>query len=138
MVINSQQCMDVFPDNKPYRFFTPLKSQLTLKGVWKVALIDIKIPQNNHLFVEKDLYIFSIMCGESVVDGVSQPLLRRVCPSSSEFDYYSFKHPCYVSVIKHELFDIEFYIKDEHRDKASFLNQPLTLTLHFKAYLFLY
>ena len=97
MVINSQQCMNVFPDNKPYRFVTHLKLQLSLNGVWKVALIDIKIPQNNHRFEEKDLYIFSNMCGESIVDGVSQPLLRRIYPSSSEFDYYSFIHPSYVS-----------------------------------------
>ena len=67
--------------------FTHLKSQLTLNGVWKVALMDIKIPQNNHMLEEKDLYLFSNMCGESVVDGVSQSLLRRVCPISSEFDY---------------------------------------------------
>lgn len=138
MIVNSQQSASVFPDNKPFKFFTHLKSKLALNGVWKVALIDIKIPPNNHMFEQKDVYLFSNMCGESIIDGVYKPLLRRVCLSSSESDLFYFRHTSYVSVIKNELFDIEFYITDEHGDRASFLTRPVTLTLHFKAYPFLF
>lgn len=88
MIVNSQQSASVFPDNKPFHFFTHLKLKLALNGVWKVALIDIKIPLNNHIFEQKDVYSFSNMCGESIIDGVYKPLLRRVCLSSSESDFF--------------------------------------------------
>lgn len=138
MIVNSQQSASVFRDNKPFHFFTHLKSKLSLNGVWKVAVVDIKIPLDSDVFLQKDVYLFCNMCGESIVDGVYQPLLRRICLSASESDLFSFQHISYVPVIKNELFDIEFYITDEHGDKPPFLTRPVSLTLHFKSYPFLF
>ena len=73
-----------------------------------------------------------------MVGGIFQPLLRRICLISTDTYYYTFDNLLYISTIKIEVFDIEFYLTDENGDLAKFLPQPVSLTLHFKSYPFFY
>lgn len=135
MIVNSNQNLDYFPNNKPFKFWTHLQSPLNLKGMWKIALVDVKIDVNT-LYESKDVYLYCNICGESLVDGTLQPLLRRISLLSSESGFYSFEHLSYMNVTKYDFYDVEFYIKDEHGDLCTFLVNPVTLTLHLKSYPF--
>jgi hypothetical protein len=73
-----------------------------------------------------------------MVNGIFQPLLRRLCLISTDTDYYTFDNLLYISTIKSEVFDIKFYLTDENGDLAKFLTQSVSLTLHFKSYPFFY
>ena len=76
-----------------------MKTPLNLKGLWKVALVDIKI-DIDPLLGQKDVCLYCDVCGESIVDGNVYPLLPRICLMSSDSGYYTFEHLCYIDVIK--------------------------------------
>jgi len=137
MTVNSDKSINYFPNNKPYCFFTHLQSSLKLQENWRVSLIDIKIPIHD-VFNEKDVYLHCNICTKHMVDGIFQPLQRRICLISTDTGYYTFDNLLYISTIKSEVFDIEFYLTDENGDLGTFLTQPVSLTLHFKAYPFFY
>jgi len=127
MIINSNKNLDIYPHNRPHKFRTYLQTPITLKSKWKVALVDIKLSATN------DLYIYSNICGDTIVDGNKQPLLRRIC-CSSQTDHYQFDQLTYIPVTKSELRDIEFFITDEQGNQASFLKNQVSITLHFRSY----
>lgn len=43
MIVNSDGCLDYFPNNKPHRFVTHLQTPLNLRENWKVALVDMTL-----------------------------------------------------------------------------------------------
>ena len=49
---------------------------------------------------------------------------------------YSFESAFYRPILKKEIYEMEFHIETVTGELASFLNQPLMLTLHFKKYPF--
>ena len=42
--------------------------------------------------------------------------------------------PFYLPILKQEIYELEFYIETEAGDLASFLSEPLMITLRFKSY----
>lgn len=71
-----------------------------------------------------------------IVDGEKKPLLRKFLCNTTGNWTSNFTNPQYVSVKQNEIYDIDMYITDKNNNLASFLNQPVTLTLHFKSYPF--
>lgn len=137
MVVNSNQSLDYFPRNKPYHFQVHLKTPLLLEGVWKIGLSEIQIEDNHTWTDHGHLYIYTNICDESIIDGERAPLLRRLMSNEQGFWNSMFNPVFYLTVRKSEIYDIEFYIKSDKDQFATFLTQPVTLTLHFKAYPFL-
>ena len=81
----------------------------------------------------KMLYIYSNICSESIVDGYYRPLLRQVKLGGAQF---TFSDLHYLSVNKTQVDDIEFCIKDEINELASFLTDSTSIMLHFCSYPF--
>ena len=87
----SDECNDYLSDNKPYKFKINLKAPLILKGFWTVALVEFycslppKAPKN-----ESVLHLFANICKESVIDGESKPILRRIQSSKKNQWMHSF------------------------------------------------
>lgn len=69
-----------------------------------------------------------------VVDGEVQSVLRRIVFNGQTPQI--FNSPLYVDVIKNEITNLEIVIRNRKGNLASFLTNPLSLTLHFKAYPF--
>jgi len=65
IIVNSDMNLDYYPSNKPFKFWTHLKTPLNLKGLWKVALVDIKI-DIDPLFEHKT-YIYIAMYAASLL-----------------------------------------------------------------------
>ena len=135
MIINSDQCQSLFPSNKAYHFRTHLKAPLSLQGTWKVALTEIYITESSPLPYKK-LYLYSNICGDSIVDGEYHPLLRRLINDHVGYWAEIYELPNYVPVKRSEIIDIEFYIKDEAGNYTSLLTNPVSITLHFRSFPF--
>lgn len=69
-----------------------------------------------------------------VVDGEVQSVLRRIVFNGQTPQI--FNSPLYVDVIKNEITNLEIVIRNREGNLASFLTNPLSLTLHIKAYPF--
>lgn len=82
------------------------------------------------------LYIYSDICGESIVKGEERPLLRRVEKNKKNGWGYTFDSPYYLPIRKKDLRQFQLYIQQEDGSSASNLKEPLYITLHLKPYLF--
>jgi hypothetical protein len=101
MVVSNEANLNIYPENRPFKFRTYLQTPLVLKSKWKVVIIDINLSQGQQ---SQDLYVYSDICGETIVDGSGQPLLKCICANT--IAYTEFKHLNYVSVTKSEIRDI--------------------------------
>lgn len=134
--VQSDESDNYFDDNKTFRFKVHLQLPLYLEGVWKVALVDFHATENKKTRASPGLYIYSDLCGESIVKGEERPLLRRLEKNKkSEWDY-NLDTPYYVPVKKKELREFEIHIKQDDDTFASVLVKPVRLTLHLKRYPF--
>ena len=136
--VRSDECNDYFSDNKPYKFQIHLKAPLILKGFWTEALVEFYCSQPSKAPKRNDnvLHLFANICKESVIDGECKPILRRIPSSKKNQWMHSFSSPFYLPVLKQEIYEMEFYIETEAGKLASFLSEPLMLTLRFKSYPF--
>lgn len=110
MIVNSDQCQSFFPSNKAYHFRTHIKAPLSLEGTWKVALTEIYITESSPLPYKK-LYLYSDICGDSIVDGEYHPLRRRLINDHVGYWVEIYELPNYIPVKRSEITDIEFYKK---------------------------
>ena len=79
-------------------------------------------------------YIYSNVCGESIIEGINAPLLRRVVTNTNKNKIFTSLY--YIPVVKGEFNEIEIQIKNEKGALANYLKEPVTLLLHFRAFPF--
>ncbi len=136
ITVRSDQSLKYWPDNKPSHFRIHLKSPLKIEGLWLVAITDIyarlRISGTDRTHWYKHLYISSDMCTESIVGDKYSPLLRAIFPTSAGRWMRSFALPQFVALRVKELSEVDILITDENDLPASFLTDPVTLTLHFR------
>ena len=134
VILSSNKSTNYFPQNKPYKFKSHLSAPLVLDGTWKVALVETDITSS--LSKTDPLYLHSNICDESIVDGDRKPLLRRL--TSTDVGSWSdiFPSPHYVPVKTKDIYEIEISISDDKDNLSSFIDQPSTVTLHFKSFPF--
>lgn len=63
---------------------------------------------------------------------VRKSLFRRVVQTISRKWGVIYEAPIYLSMNKKEIYEFEIYIKDVEDRSASFLQEPVLITLHFK------
>ena len=133
--IRSNESNHLFPENKPWHFKIHLKSPLVLKENGSVSLLEFQATASksrNLYSTNQTLFVFSNICSESIIDGEKKPLLRRVSMIKMRKWESIFNSPIYLSTNVNELFEFEIYIKDLQGHDASFLQDPVQLTLHIK------
>lgn len=136
-IVSSDSSLQYFPQNKAYHFKCHLNTPLNLEGVWKVALVEATISSSKQQKVFKPLYVYSNICGESIVDGDKQPILRKLIGNSSNNWDAIFEVGHYMPVKINSISDIDIYITTREGVLASFLDRPSNITLHFKAFPFI-
>ena len=93
VTMSSDKALKYFPQNKSYTF-----KPLLLEGVWRVALVDVDIISSTSK--TDAIYLYSSICGESIVEGEKRPLLRRL-PANARGNWSTvIEAPHYVSVKK--------------------------------------
>lgn len=135
--VQSDESDDYFDDNKTFRFKIHLQLPLYLEGFWKVALVDFHAREKKTTTkASSGLYIYSDLCGESIVKGEERPLLRRLEKNKKNEWDYNLDTPYYLPVKKKELREFDIHIKQDDDTVASVLVKPVRLTLHLKRYPF--
>jgi len=140
LYVSSDDSTEYFSDNQAYKFKVHLHHPLTLRGFWKVGLVEFHAEAQAKVrpSQKKDqaLYIFTDLCKGSILWGSEQPLLRRLESNSKSGWDFTFENAIYLPVTKKELVEFEVVIKTEDGTFPSFLKSPLHLTLHLKPYPF--
>ena len=132
--MSSDKSLEFFPHNKPCTFKSHLSAPLLLEGTWRIALVEADIACS--LSKSDAIYLYSDICGESIVDGEQQPLLRRI-PATSVGNWLTVvETPFYVPIKNNNIYDIDINITTVQGDLAAFLDQPSTITLHLKSFPF--
>ena len=134
--IRSDECDDYFKDNQAYKFKVHLKNPLILKGFWTVALEEFYCTIPSKARNEEVLYLFCNICKESIIDGELKPILRRIHSTKKSQWLHTFTTTFQLPVLKQEIYEMEFYIETTKRQLASFLSEPLMITLRFRSYPF--
>ena len=136
--IKSNQSDDYFSENKVYKFKVHLNTPLNFDGFWKVALVELHAEQDKKIKVKNTntLIITTDICEESTVFKTECPILRCLWKNSSIGWDYQFDTPFYIPIRKKEIIEFEISISNDEGHFASFLKEPLYMTLHFKHYPF--
>ena len=134
---DSDENKTYFPDNTPTKFKIHLAEPLQLDNIWKVALTEIRIKDDNKIPYMNDLYLLCDFVDYSIVNGgQSHPILRRLQFVKKGNWAHKYDTPNYLSINKTTVVDLEFYILDRNLKNPSFLKKPVSLTLHFRQYPF--
>lgn len=128
---------EYFPDNTLTKFKVHLKEPLHLVGLWKMALMEIFIRDDNKLKYNDHLYLFCDLSGETIIDGERrQNVLRKIQNVKKGNWSHIYILPYYVDVTKTDVSSIEFYLTDKDFKTPSFLKKSVSLTVHFRRYPF--
>lgn len=134
---DSEQNKTYFPDNTSTNFKIHLSEPLQLDNIWKVALTEIRIKEDNRTTFMGSLYVLCNLVDYSIVNGgQKQPILRRLQCNKKGNWTHKYESPHYLSIHKTQIFDIEFFILDDELKTPSFLKKTVSLTLHFRQYPF--
>lgn len=132
LYIRSDESNVYFPENKPWHFKVHLKSPLMFKQKWLISLLEFDATATKSRTTNQTLLLYSNICSESVIDGEKKPILRRISMTKLGKWSYIFNIPIYLSVTKNEIYEFEIYIRDLKGNDATFLQDPVLITLQFK------
>lgn len=132
LYIRSDESNVYFPENKPWHFKVHLKSPLMFNQKWLISLLEFDATATKSRTTNQTLLLYSNICSESVIDGEKKPILRRISMTKLGKWSYIFNIPIYLSVTKNEIYEFEIYIRDLKGNDATFLQDPVLITLQFK------
>lgn len=137
--IRSDDSNHLFTENTVDKFSVQLDYPLRLQGSWKVALKEFHASEESksRIGTMNALYVYSDICGESIVKCAERPLLRRMKKNGKSRWDYIFDSPYYLPLRKRDLKQFRFYIQQEDGSPASLLKGPIHITLHLKPALFI-
>lgn len=135
MVLKSTDSSEYF-DNQPNCFRVHLNKQIQLDGYWSVALTEFATESWDLVKKTPEVYICCDICEETIVGGKDLPLLRRVFLGEKQENNITYTLPYYIPVKIGQLQQICIYIIDRAGNPVSFLDGPVSATLHFKKFPF--
>ena len=135
VIVRGDQGGIYYPNNTHYKFQVHFATPLLFQGDWNGALVEFSCIQVIKGY--KELYIYSNIFGESVVDGTKQPLIRRILNTKGKGWNVVMASAFYLPLKVAQVMDLEVYIKDETGEYATVLTSPVSMTLHFRRSSFL-
>lgn len=135
MVLTSMDSSEYF-ENKPNCFRVHLSKQIQFDGYWTVALTEFSTESwTTSNKTKSELFVCCDICEETIIGGKEAPLLRRISLGEKP-ENITYTLPYYIPVKIGQLQQIAVYITDREGNLVSFLNGPVTVTLHFKKFPF--
>jgi hypothetical protein len=110
-----------------------LNKQIQFDGYWTVALTEFSSESWNKSKNKSELFVCCDICEETLIGGKEAPLLRRVYLGEKPGNI-SYSLPYNIPVKISQLQQIGIYITDRDGNLVSFLDGPVTVTLHFKKF----
>lgn len=133
MVLRSTDSLEYF-DNKPNCFRIQLNKQVQFDGYWTVAVTEFTTESWDVNKKSSEVFICCDICEETIVGGKDIPLLRRVFLGEKKENNIIYKLPYYIPMKIGQLQQICIYITDRAGNLVSFLDGPVSVTLHFKKF----
>lgn len=133
MVLRSTDSSEYF-ENKSNCFRIQLNKQVQLDGYWTIGLTEFTTESWNSNKKSQEVFICCDMCEETFVGGKDMPLLRRVYLGEKQETNIIYELPYYIPVKIGQLQQICIYITDREGNLVSFLDGPVSVTLHFKKF----
>lgn len=127
--LKSDESNAFFPDNKPWDFKVRLRSPVIFNENWNVGLVEFYASGQNSRI--KTLNIFSNICDTSILQGNHRQILRRITNQTDDQWGISANYPFYLRLCLKEIYEFDILIKDINDQEASFLQEPVLLTLQF-------
>ena len=103
----------VYKDNTTSSFIVQLRPEVSLKGFWSVALVEMFLPKETEL---KPKYVTANFIQSSVFGESKQPVLRVFYDDKQHVTFT----PEYIQVIDRLLDTLEFEIKDDEGNTLEF------------------
>lgn len=135
LYISSEQSDDYFTDNTSTRFRVrlPKKLNLTPRGQWSIALLDVDMPKCLENYKTTYITINTNICEPSLVNTVLRSTLNRVYFNDvSKGRPVYFDNPRYVKITTDFLDVIDIYLTDSEGNIPSFKQGPVSCTLHLQ------
>lgn len=107
---------------------------MQLDGYWTIGLTEFTTESWNSNKKSQEVFICCDMCEETFVGGKDMPLLRRVYLGEKQETNIIYELTYYVPVKIGQLQQICIYITDREGNLVSFLDGPVSVTLHFKKF----
>lgn len=127
--LSSEQNKDIYPNNKPYQFKIQLPQTIPIDGNCLIGLCEIR-GLSLKTQRSKEIYVCCDQCQYSIVDGNLHPVLRCIDTNDNIKIIHT---PFYVSSkVTSSIDQLSFYILDGKGELASFLKEPLKITIHIK------
>ena len=132
MVLGSEDSNLLYPNNKPYDFLVHLSTPVSLTGYWTISLLEICIERGQgYTFLTSELFVFSNLCDNTVLGGHEVPLLRRVWLKDNKQNII-YQVPYDVPLRIGQFQDVHIFINDKQGNRASFIQDKVSVTVHLK------
>ena len=83
---------------------------------------------------KSEIHVCCDVCQETFIGGKYVPLLRRVFLGENKDSNIIYTSPYYIPLKTDQLQQIYIYITDRDGNLASYLNGPISVTVHFKKF----
>lgn len=138
--LQSNDSLDVYPDNKVQSFIVKLPGRLYLHGKWVCALSEIYLPPIHLQTGYATPRIIAIdvcspLCSDTVTGESRAPVIRRLLieqEAQVNGTCLRFNPLQYTELIRHETGEIHIYLRHESPLHFPVANAPLYCTLHLK------
>ncbi|KAJ8311522.1 hypothetical protein KUTeg_010877 [Tegillarca granosa] len=133
ILIDSEDSRAYFPQNTVAAFRVVLDTRLDFKGQWYVGLCEVHC---TNVTSSGEIYICTNICGETLLAGKKEQLLRRIVVEKDKDISTVFTAPFYLPLTTSTWQDIEIYIKDKQGHLSTLIGGKVSLTLHIRRYPF--
>ena len=128
--LSSKDSRDMYPRNGPSDFIAQLPERVNLYGTWKCALAEIEYSCST-TDTSSSLLVNSDLCDGSMVGDKKVPILRRFRLTKGTYnEIFPLLH--YYPIKAYSFDTIHLYINTDTGERASFLQDTLKATLHFR------
>ena len=103
-----------------------------------MALLEFYCTIPSKAINDEALHLFCNVCKESIIDCELKPILCRILTTKKSQRLLTFLTPFHLPILKQEIYEMEFYIETANGKMASFLSEPLMITLRFRSYPFIF
>ncbi|KAJ8310935.1 hypothetical protein KUTeg_011512 [Tegillarca granosa] len=119
-VLHSEDSRAYFPQNTVAAFRVVLDTRLDFKGQWYVGLCEVHC---TNVTSSGEIYICTNICGETLLAGKKEQLLRRIVVEKDKDISTVFTAPFYLPLTTSTWQDIEIYIKDKQGHLSTLIGE---------------
>lgn len=121
---------DIYESNQPDDFIVDFDEHMEFNSLSTIELIEFKCKLAQK--TNENVYIFSDLCCNSILNGTKKPILRSIKLPGAKHVAVSFSSPIPLATPTGVMKSCRIYIRDKNFTKLSFQFLEAEVTLRFK------